>query len=163
MSISIPLDFRMFESVSLMMERVFSPRKSILTNPTSSITVPSYCVITLSSLVSLSTAVLSGTRLIRSSAPIMSPQACTPVWRTVPSSISAYFRVLESIGFDESRDSRSSSTYLKQLLKFTLMSFPFSSLGNLPGTSLVSRSASERGSFWTRATSLMADFVPMVP
>ena len=71
-----------------MMESVFSPRKSILISPVSSITFPSYCVTMVFSLESelLSTAVLTYTQSVMSSRHIMTPQACTPVLRTVPSS-----------------------------------------------------------------------------
>ncbi|EJX03514.1 hypothetical protein EVA_08377 [gut metagenome] len=44
MSMVTPSEMRMFSMASLMIESVFSPRKSILMSPVSSMTLPSYCV-----------------------------------------------------------------------------------------------------------------------
>ena len=83
---------------SLMMDKVFKPRKSILMSPVSSITDPSYWVTSIFSPVSLSSAVLTGTQSVMSSRQMMVPQACTPVPRTFPSSILAYFSVSRTSG-----------------------------------------------------------------
>ena len=89
MSIFTPLVRRTFSTASLMIERVFSPKKSILISPVSSITEPSYCVTSIFSPVSLSSAVETGTQSVMSSRQMIVPQAWTPVLRTLPSSILA--------------------------------------------------------------------------
>ena len=139
------------------MERVFSPRKSILINPVSSITEPSYWVTSIFSPVSLSSAVLTGTQSVISSRQIIVPQACTPVPRTFPSSILAYLIVSRTKGSEEASAACNSGTYSIALRRFSFLS------GILSGTSLARRSDSERGSFCTRATSLIASFVAIVP
>src|SRR5574344_1556190 len=60
------------------MERVRSPRKSILSIPTSSMKLPSYCDTHIFSPVSLSFAIEIGICSIRLSLPIIMAQACTP-------------------------------------------------------------------------------------
>ena len=85
MSISIPRVSFMFLTASMMMERVFNPRKSILIRPVSSITRPSYWV-TSSFPSILSSAVATGTQSEMASRQIITPQACTPVFLTFPSS-----------------------------------------------------------------------------
>ena len=78
MSISMPRVFLIFFKVSLIKVSVFKPKKSILMRPTFSMTWPSYWVTTTSSLVSLSLMVATGATLVRSSAPMMTPQAWMP-------------------------------------------------------------------------------------
>ena len=148
---------RIFSTASLMIDNVFKPRKSILISPVSSITEPSYWVTSISSPVSLSSAVLTGTQSVISSRQIIVPQACTPVPRTLPSSILAYFSVSRTNGSDEASAACNSGTYAIAFGKFSFLS------GILSGTSLAKRSDSERGSFCTRATSLIANFVAIVP
>ena len=141
-----------------MTESVFSPRKSILISPVDSMTEPSYCVTSMLSPVALSSAVLRGTTSLMSIFPMIIPQAWTPVLRMLPSSIWAYFSVSCSRGSGLSEAFLSSSTYSMESAMLT----PFLS-GILSGMSLVRRSLSFRGSFCTRATSLMALLAAIVP
>ena len=87
MSMSIPRLFLILSRASLITDRVFRPRKSILISPVDSMTEPSYCVTSMLSPVALSSAVLSGTTSLMSIFPMMIPQAWTPVLRIFPSSI----------------------------------------------------------------------------
>ncbi|OAV73724.1 hypothetical protein Barb7_02911 [Bacteroidales bacterium Barb7] len=64
-----------FSTASVITERVFNPKKSILISPVSSITEPSYWVTSISSPLSLSFAVLTGTTSDMSYFPIITPQA----------------------------------------------------------------------------------------
>ena len=148
---------RIFSTASLIIDNVFNPRKSILINPVSSITEPSYWVTSIFSPVSLSSAVLTGTQSVMSSRQIIVPQACTPVPRTLPSSILAYLRVSRTNGSDDASAACSSGTYSMAFRRFSFLS------GILSGTSFARRSDSERGSFCTRATSLIASLVAIVP
>ena len=148
----------MFSTASLMMDKVFSPKKSILIKPVSSITEPSYWVTSIFSPVSLSSAVLTGTQSVMSSRQMMVPQACTPVLRTLPSSILAYFMVSRKIGSVETSASCNSGISSMAFDKFIF--FP---LGSLSPMALHKRSDSDKGSFCTRATSLMANLVAIVP
>ncbi len=141
-----------------MMDSVLRPRKSILISPVSSITEPSYCVTSIFSLVSLSSAVLMGTTSDMSVWPMITPQACTPVLRTFPSSMAAYLSVSftrESLLLAASLSSGTLSMAVCRVIFFTF--------GILSGTSFASRFDSERGSLCTLATSLIEDFVAMVP
>ena len=160
MSISIPRDNLMLVNASLMIERVFNPRKSILISPVSSMTDPSYWVTSSFSPVSLSSAVLTGTQSVISSRQIIVPQACTPVPLTLPSSIWAYFIVLRVRS--SSQAARKSGTAAMQFFIFILGDLPLTS-GRRSGMSLVRRIDSERGNSSTRATSLMAILVAIVP
>ena len=148
---------RIFSTASLIIDKVFKPRKSILINPVSSITEPSYWVTSIFSPVSLSSAVLTGTQSVISSRQIIVPQACTPVPRTLPSSILAYLIVSRTNGSDDASAACSSGTYSIAFRKFSFLS------GILSGTNLANRSDSDRGSFCTRATSLIANLVAIVP
>ena len=141
-----------------MMDKVFKPKKSILISPVSSMTEPSYWVTSISSPVSLSFAVLTGTTSEISYRPMMTPQAWTPVLRTFPSSICAYFSVSRTNGSGPVAASFNSGTY--SIASFSLNFFMS---GILSGTNFAKRFASARGTFCTRATSLMADFVAIVP
>ena len=156
-SSSIPLLKRIFSTASFIIDNVFSPRKSILINPVSSITEPSYWVTSIFSPVSLSSAVLTGTQSVISSRQIIVPQACTPVPRTFPSSILAYFIVSLTKGSGDASAACNSGTYSMAFFRFSFLS------GILSGTNLAKRSDSASGSFWTRATSLIASFVAIVP
>ena len=158
MSNSCPVVSRMFSIASLMMDRVLRPRKSIFIKPVSSITEPSYWVTNISSPVSLSLAVLTGTTSEMSYRPMMTPHACTPVLRTFPSNICAYFKVSRIKGSRPVAASFSSGTY--SIASFNLNFFMS---GILSGTNFANRFDSARGSFSTRATSLMADLVAIVP
>ena len=158
-SMVLPVEMRMFSTASFRMERVLSPRKSILMSPVSSITCPSYCV--QSSLCpgsALSSAVDTGTQSLISSRQMMVPQACMPVLRTVPSSILAYLMVLRSLGSSDTSACRSSATVLMAFSRFI-----FSPSGSRSGMALQSRLDISRGSRSTRATSLMEFLVAMVP
>ena len=158
MSKTIPLLCLMFSTASLIIERVFKPKKSILINPVSSMTEPSYWVTNIFSPVSLSSAVLTGTQSVISSRQIIVPQACTPVLRTLPSNILAYRMVSRNIGLDEASASCSSGTSSMAFGKFI-----FLPLGNRSGIALHKRSDSDKGNFCTRATSFMANLVAIVP
>ena len=140
-----------------MIDKVFNPRKSILIKPVSSITEPSYWVTSIFSPVSLSSAVLTGTQSVISSLHIIVPHACTPVLRTFPSNILAYLIVSRKMGSGDTSAACNSGTYAMALGRFIFLS------GILSGTSLHKRSDSDNGSFCTRATSLMANFVAIVP
>ncbi len=148
---------RIFSTASLIMDKVFSPRKSILISPVSSMTDPSYWVTSIFSPVSLSSAVLTGTQSVISSRQIIVPHACTPVPRTLPSSILAYLSVSLTNGSGDTSAACNSGTYSMAFRKFNFLS------GILSGTNFARRSDSERGSFCTRATSLIANFVAIVP
>ena len=113
MSTSSPLCvLRMLDSVSLIMVSVIRPRKSILISPTDSMTCPSYSVTMMSSPLSRSFTVASGAKFVRSSAPIITPQACTPTWRMVFSNSPAYTSIVRSFSSVPWRILLSSSTYL---------------------------------------------------
>ena len=155
---SMPWRRFMLTKASLMIESVFSPRKSILISPVCSMTEPSYCVTSSSSFVSLSGAVLTGTTSLISVFPMMIPQACTPVLRTFPSSIWAYFRVSRITLSELSDACFSSGTNSIAFFRLT-----FFSPGILSGTSLAKRLLSGKGSLCTRATSLIELFVAIVP
>ena len=157
MSSSKPRCRRTLATASLMMDKVFSPRKSILISPVSSMTEPSYWVTSIFSPVSLSSAVLTGTQSVMSSRQIIVPQACTPVPRTLPSSILAYFIVSRTSGSGEASAACNSGTYAIAFGRLSFLS------GILSGTSLHRRSDSLKGSFCTRATSLIAILVAIVP
>ena len=148
----------MLSRASLIIDRVLSPRKSILIRPVDSITEPSYWVTSILSPVVLSSAVLSGTTSLISIFPMMIPQACTPVLRMFPSRIRAYFSVSLTKRSELSEACLSSGTCSMAASMET-----FLTLGILSGMSLASRSLSARGSFWTRATSLMALLAAIVP
>ena len=92
-----------------------------------------------------------------SSRQIIVPQACTPVPRTFPSNILAYFNVSRTKGSGDASAACSSGTYSMAFRRFSFLS------GILSGTNLAKRSDSERGNFCTRATSLMASLVAIVP
>ena len=77
-SISMPFDNLMFLSASLIIDKVLKPKKSILISPTLSTTWPSYSVTNTRLPDSRSSTVLSGANLVKSSAPMITPQACTP-------------------------------------------------------------------------------------
>ena len=118
---TIPLLFLIFSRASLIIDKVFKPKKSILISPVSSITEPSYCVTSIFSPVSLSSAVLTGTQSVISSRQMIVPQACTPVLRTFPSNIFAYLIVSRRIGSEETSAACSSGTYAMAFGKFSLM------------------------------------------
>ena len=151
-----------FATASLIIDSVFNPRKSIFINPVSSITEPSYWVTSIFSPVSLSSAVLTGTQSVISSRQIIVPQAWTPVPRTFPSSIRAYFIVSRINIFSDSQACCNSGTAAIQFFRLILGDLPSIS-GNLSGISFVRRSDSERGNFSTLATSLIAILVAIVP
>ena len=154
-----PVVTRIFSTASFMIESVFRPRKSILIRPVDSITWPSYWVQrNLCPGSFLSSATETGTQSLILSRQIMNPQACMPVPRTVPSSIFAYSMVLCSFGSGLASASRSSGIHFMALPRFI-----FKPSGNLSGISLQSQFAFSRGSFSTRATSLIEFFVAMVP
>ena len=154
--------WRIFSTASLIMDSVFNPKKSIFIKPVSSITLPSYWVTSIFSPVSLSSAVLTGTQSVISSRPMITPQAWTPVLRTFPSSIWAYFIVLANSSLLELQASCNSFTFSMQFFRFIFWAFPFFS-GKRSGIKRVKRSDSGNGSFCTRATSLIANFVAIVP
>ena len=162
MSISFPVVWRILSIASFMIERVFKPKKSIFINPVSSITEPSYWVTSIFSPVSLSSAVLTGTQSVISSRPMITPHACTPVPRTLPSSIWAYFMVSRINMSGDSHACCNSGTAAIQFFKLILGELPLTS-GSLSGMSFVSLSDSDRDTFCTRATSLMDIFVAIVP
>ena len=164
MSIFTPWVCSTFSIASLMIESVLRPRKSILIRPVSSITAPSYCVTSIFSPVSLSSAVLTGTQSVMSSRQMIVPQACTPVPRTLPSSILAYLIVSRMMGSVDSSAALSSGTAMMAFWRFTFSCLSLS-LGSLmrSGIHLHSWLACAKGSFCTRATSLSAIFVAMVP
>ncbi len=145
-----------FATASIMIDRVFRPRKSILIMPVSSITLPSYCV-TSTLEPSESVAVDTGTQSVMSSRPIITPHACTPVLRTFPSSCWAKSITSRTSGLGLSASAANSLTNLRQFLKLTLPS------GILSGTRRARRLASGNGSSMTFATSFMAILVAMVP
>ncbi len=91
---------------------------------------------------------VNGSRLIKI------PQACTPVWRTEPSSVSANLIVLAISGLSEDFSFFRSGFSLNAFLKVIF---------GASGTSFAKRSASGSGSFSTLATSRMASFVAIVP
>ena len=133
-----------------MIERVFSPSRSILSIPTLSTSFPSYCV----TMSSESLAVLRGRCSIRLFGPMITPQAWVPVCLAEPSRVSAKMRVFFSSSFPFFLMSASSGTSL------------YASLSKIPGrsgTSFANLSASGRGSLRTRATSRMALLAAMVP
>ena len=156
-SSSIPRCSRTLATASLIMDKVFSPKKSIFIKPVSSMTEPSYWVTNIFSPVSLSSAVLTGTQSVMSSLQMMVPHAWTPVPRTLPSNIWAYFKVSRTKGSGDASAACNSGTYS---MAFARLSFL---LGILSGTSFAKRSASAKGSFCTRATSLMAILAAIVP
>ena len=141
-----------------MMDRVLRPKKSILMRPVSSMTLPSYCVTSSFSPVSLSSAMLMGTWSVMSSRQMIVPQACTPVLRTLPSSIFAYFMVSRNNGSGDASASRSSGT-----AEIAFGRFIFIPSGKRSGIALQSLFDMSRGTFCTRATSFMASFVAIVP
>ena len=159
----MPSDILIFSKASRKIESVFSPKKSILINPVSSITLPSYCVQRSFSPVSLSVAVETGTQSVISSRQMMMPQAWTPVLRTFPSSIFAYLMVFRINGSAEASASRNSGIAAMALGKFIFGTFPFSPAGSLSGMSLQRRFDSLKGNCNTRATSLIANLVAIVP
>ena len=130
MSISIPFVCLMLATASLMIDNVFKPRKSILIRPVSSITAPSYCVTSIFSPVSLSSAVLTGTQSVISSRQMMVPHACTPVPRTLPSSILAYLIVSCRMGSSDSSASLSSGTALIAFFRFIFSCLSLSFCGS---------------------------------
>ena len=162
-SSSIPNESLIFSRVSLMIDSVFKPKKSILIRPVSSITFPSYWVQWSSSPVSLSFAVETGTQSEILSLQMIKPQAWTPVLRTLPSSILAYLIVSRNNGSVEASASRSSGMAAIALGRFILGTFPSGPSGNLSGISLHKAFDVFNGSFCTRATSLIANFVAIVP
>ena len=160
-SISIPRCILIFSHASFNSESVFKPKKSILMRPVDSMTCPSYCVqLVLVSLKSGSSAVETGTQSLIGSRQIMKPQAWIPVPRIVPSSIFAYLMVLASLGSFEVSASRSIGTALMALVRFIFGVLPSTS-GNRSGIALQSSFDCAKGSFSTRATSLMEFFVAM--
>ena len=165
MSMSMPWFSLMLARASLMMERFFSPRKSILISPVSSMTPPSYWVTMIFS-PSLSVAVLTGTQSVMSSRPMITPQACTPVLRTLPSSFSAKRMVSPTLGSSLSSSWRNSGKHSRQFLTVILYFLPGSfsgiSLGD-DGMNLARRLLSSIVRSSTRATSLMALLAAMVP
>ena len=146
-----------------MVDRFFSPRKSILMRPVSSITEPSYCVQLSLSPVSLSSAVLMGTQSETSSLQMITPQACTPRFRTLPSSIWAYFMVSLMAGLGDACASASAGTHSRQFFRFIFRGFPLLSSGRRSGMALHQSLDMFSGTFCTRATSLMAILVAIVP
>ena len=120
MSTSILRLWRIFSNASFITESVLSPKKSIFMRPVSSMTLPSYWVTSIFSPVSLSSAMLIGTGSVMSSRQMIVPQACTPVLRTLPSSIFAYLIVSRRVGSGDASASRSSGTACMALGKFIL-------------------------------------------
>ena len=157
MSTSTPCTALTFSTASLMIDSVRSPRKSILIRPTLSTSLPSNST----TFSSASLAMAIGANFSRSSWPMITPQACTPVWRIEPSSFSAYLSVLRISWLGDSRSAASSGDSL--YTKSNGVSPCFLSGVILSGTSFDRRSLSERASFCTRATSLMAILGAMVP
>ncbi|CCY64957.1 uncharacterized protein BN467_01693 [Prevotella sp. CAG:1124] len=157
-SMTLPVDRRMFSTASLSIDKVLSPRKSIFISPVSSITLPSYCVQSSLWPVSLSSAVDTGTQSLIGSLHMIVPQAWIPVFLTFPSSILAYSMVSCRRGSVDASASRSSLTHLMAFVRFI-----FRPSGSLSGMALHSLFDSSRGSFSTRATSLMASLVAIVP
>ena len=165
MSRSMPRVILIFSTASRMIDRVFSPRKSILMRPVSSMTLPSYCV-TITLEPSLSVAVLTGTQSVMGSRPMMTPQAWTPVLRTLPSSFSARRTVSETNGSGLLSSAANSGKHLRQFSMVILYFLPgFSSGMSLgrPGIIPARRLLSSIDRPSTRATSLMADLAAMVP
>ena len=164
MSIFTPWVCSTVSTASLIIERVFKPRKSILISPVSSITEPSYCVTSIFSPVSLSTAVLTGTQSVMSSRQMIVPQACTPVPRTLPSRIFAYLIVSRIAGSSDSSAAFNSGTALIAFLRLIFRSLSLSlGSGIRSGTHLQSWFDTGIGNFCTRATSFSAIFVAIVP
>ncbi len=166
MSMSMPCVALMLARASRIIERVFKPKKSILMRPVDSITLPSYCVTMRSSPVSLSTAVLTGTQSVMSSRPMMTPHACTPVLRTLPSSLRANSMVSTTRGSLLCNSAANSGNARRQLAMeiFILPPLPSSGMSlGLPGMNFAKRSLSGMGRSSTRATSLIAIFEAMVP
>ena len=156
------------------MVRVFSPRKSILITPASSITLPSIWV----SHKWESLEVATGIRSVRSCGAMMMPAAWIPVLRTEPSSRSAScstlpagvstclymsrsFFTLSSSSFPN--PSFSSSDFSPSFAFIGACNTRFNSIPGLSGTSLASALDSARGRSITRATSLILIFAAMVP
>ena len=148
----------MFVTASFNWDSVFSPRKSILMRPVSSMTWPSYWVHLSFSPVSLSSAVLTGTQSSIASRQMIVPQACTPVLRTLFSSICANLMVSLSRGSGDVAASFSSGTHSMALGRFI-----FLPLGSLSGMALQRAFTVAKGTFCTRATSLIASLVAIVP
>ena len=154
-STSMPSVCLMLAQASFSSESVFRPRKSILISPVDSMTCPSYCVqLVFVSLKSGSSAVLTGTQSEIGSRQMMKPQAWMPVPRTVPSSILAYLMVLARAWSFEASASCSSRVHLIALGRFIFMPS-----GRRSGMALHSAFEMGRGTFSTRATSLMLFFV----
>ena len=161
---TIPRFSKIIFTASLIKVRVFNPKKSIFSKPASSATELSNWVQTISE----SFAVATGTKLVMSSGVIITPQACIPVFRTVPSISIAFWRTspfksvplkipLNSLAllkaswlFFNSSDNRKSSI---------VKSF----FNEISGISLANRSASGKDKLRTLAASRTADFAAMVP
>ena len=141
-SISIPLLFLILFKVWVMMSKVFKPRKSIFSSPASSTSEPSYCT----TMVSEFLEVANGMQSNRLSRPMMTPQACTPVPRSVPSSFKANCKVCFTNGVPFSSSFFSSG----------VASMAFSRVLASSGTIFDRRSLSDSGSISARAQSLMA-------
>ena len=157
-STSMPKLSLIFATASFSWESVFSPKKSILMSPVSSITWPSYCVHRSFSPVSLSSAVLTGTQSSMASRQMIVPQACTPVLRTLFSNICANLMVSLNNGSGEVAASFNSGIH-----SMALRMFIFLPLGSLSGMALQRAFTMPRGTFCTRPTSLMASLVAIVP
>ena len=104
-----------------------------------------------------SSAVDTGTWSLIESRQMMKPQAWIPVPRTVPSSILAILMVLDRALSLEASASRNSCTYLRALGRLI-----FAPSGSRSGMALQRALEIARGTFSTRATSLMEFFVAIV-
>ena len=157
-SIISPVVCRITRQASFNSDNVFRPRKSILIRPVDSMTWPSYCVTgTFFSGKSGSVAVDTGTQSSIGLRQMMKPQAWIPVLRTVPSSILAYFMVFRSRMSSLTSASCSCGVHLIALARFIFMPS-----GNRSGIALQRAFDTSKGSFSTRATSLMEFFVAIV-
>ena len=149
-------------TASLIMVKVFNPKKSIFRSPADSTTELSNWVTSRSA----SFAVVIGTWSVSGEGVIITPQAWIPVFRTLPSRILAWLMVSALKSLPSDTLISSSAMPISSLLSFcflVLSSQPKSFASLVFGTSLAKRSASCNGRSNTRAASRMADFAAMVP
>ena len=128
-------------------------------------TLPSYWVTIMRS-PSPSKAVLTGTQSVMGSRPMITPQACTPTLRTLPSSFSAKRMVSPTLGSSLFSSAAKAGKAFKQLWMLIFIFLPgFSSGMSLgrDGMNPARRLLSGMDKSSTRATSLMADLAAIVP
>ena len=150
MSMLLPWVSAMRAKESLMILKVFRPRKSILSIPTLSTTEPSYWVTKRSEFLSD----LTGMYCIKSSGAMIMPAAWIPVCRAEPSKISAKASTFPSGEVRSFFRSASSGTSAKAWDRV---------VPGFSGTSLAIWLDLSKGNPNTRATSRMADLAPMLP